>query len=126
MQQGKVKAIGASNHDARRLGDALRISRERGLPRYETLQPHYNLYDRATFEGPLADLCAREGLGVITYFSLASGFLSGKYRSAADFSKSARGPGMEKYLNPCGMRILDALDATAKRLRATSAQVALA
>ena len=82
-----------------------------------TLQPPYNLYDRATFEGPLAALCIREGIGVITYFSLAAGFLTGKYRSNADFAKSARGSGMAKYLNPRGLRILDALDHVAARSR---------
>src|SRR5437588_500310 len=86
-----------------------------GLPRYQTLQPLYNLYDRDSFEGELQALCARENIGVITYFSLAAGFLTGKYRSEADFGKSARGPGMKKYLNPRGTRILDALDSVAKR-----------
>jgi aryl-alcohol dehydrogenase-like predicted oxidoreductase len=126
IRDGKVKAIGASNLDAARLAEALQVSSERGLPRYETLQPHYNLIDRDAFEGPLQDLCVREGLGVITYFSLAAGFLTGKYRSEADFGKSARGPGMKKYLNPRGLRILAALDAIAARHRATPAQVSLA
>jgi len=126
VKAGKVKAIGASNLDAARLAEALRISDEKRLPRYETLQPLYNLVDRDTFEGPLQDLCVREGVGVITYFSLAAGFLTGKYRSEADFGKSARGPGMKKYMNPRGMRILAALDAVAARHGATPAQVALA
>ena len=85
IRQGKVKAIGASNLTAPRLAQALEVSRRRGYPRYETLQPHYNLYERASFEGPLEALCEREQLGVITYFSLASGFLTGKYRTEADF-----------------------------------------
>jgi aryl-alcohol dehydrogenase-like predicted oxidoreductase len=96
------------------------------LPRYETLQPHYNLYERASFEGPLEALCVREQLGVITYFSLASGFLTGKYRTEADFAKSPRGGSMAKFLNPRGLRILAVLDDVARRYAATPAQVALA
>ena len=126
IRQGKVKAIGASNLTAPRLRQALDAARAHGLPRYATLQPHYNLYERASFEGELQALCVREGIGVITYFSLAAGFLTGKYRSAADFGKSARGEGMKKFMNARGMRILDALAAVAMRLGATSAQVALA
>jgi len=126
LRQGKVRAIGASNLTAPRLKQALDTSRSEGLPRYATLQPHYNLYERASFEGELQSLCVREQLGVITYFSLAAGFLTGKYRSETDFGKSARGPGMKKFLNPRGMKILDALDTIAARLRATPAQIALA
>ena len=126
MQQGKVKAIGASNFTAQRLSEALAVSREHGYPRYATLQPLYNLYDRSSFEGALEELCGREHLGVITYFSLAAGFLTGKYRSAEDFAKSPRGPGMEKYLNTRGLRILAALDQVAARCHATPTQVALA
>jgi aryl-alcohol dehydrogenase-like predicted oxidoreductase len=126
LRQGKVKAIGASNYSAARLKQALEVTKSHGLPRYQTLQPLYNLYDRDSFEGELQALCVRENLGVITYFSLAAGFLSGKYRSEADFGKSARGPGMKKYMNARGMKILDALDAVAKRYNATPAQIALA
>jgi len=126
IAQGKVKAIGASNLTADRLAQALDAAARAGLPRYESLQPLYNLYDRDTFEGPLRDVCLREDIGVITYFSLAAGFLTGKYRSEADYAKSARGPGMKKYLNPRGLRILDALDDVAGRLHATPAQVSLA
>jgi aryl-alcohol dehydrogenase-like predicted oxidoreductase len=126
IEQGKVKAIGASNYDQARLTEALEVSRRHNFPRYETLQPLYNLYDRDTFEGPLADLCRREELGVITYFSLASGFLTGKYRSPADFAKSPRGGGMKKYLNARGHAILAALDGVARRYQATPAQIALA
>ena len=126
LRQGKVRAIGASNLSAARLAQALETSRTHGLPRYQTLQPLYNLCDRDTFEGELQRLCVREQLGVITYFSLAAGFLTGKYRSEADFGKSARGPGMKKYLNPRGLRILAALDDVARRYRATPAQIALA
>jgi aryl-alcohol dehydrogenase-like predicted oxidoreductase len=126
LRQGKVKAIGASNLSAARLAEALEVSKSRGLPRYETLQPHYNLYERASFEGELQALCVRENIGVITYFSLAAGFLTGKYRSEGDFAKSARGPGMQKFLNPRGMKILDALDEVGRRYDATPAQISLA
>jgi len=126
LRQGKVKAIGASNYSAARLKQALEVTKSHGLPRYQTLQPLYNLYDRDSFEGELQALCVRENLGVITYFSLAAGFLSGKYRSEADFGKSARGPGMKKYMIARGMMFLDALDAVAKRYNATPAQIALA
>ncbi|HEX8011546.1 MAG TPA: aldo/keto reductase [Casimicrobiaceae bacterium] len=126
LRQGKVRAIGASNLSAPRLAQALEASRAHGLPRYQTLQPQYNLYDRDTFEGELQSLCVRENVGVITYFSLRGGFLTGKYRSESDFDKSARGPGMKKYLNPRGLKILDALDVVARRYDATPAQVSLA
>ena len=126
IEQGKVKAIGASNLGADRLQQALDASAREGLPRYQTLQPLYNLYDRDTFEGELCDLCLREDIGVITYYSLAAGFLSGKYRSEKDYAKSARGPGMKKYLNARGLRIVDALDDVGRRLHAAPAQVALA
>ncbi len=126
LRQGKVKAIGASNLSAARLAEALEVSKSHRLPRYETLQPHYNLYERASFEGELQALCVRENIGVITYFSLAAGFLTGKYRSESDFTKSARGPGMAKFLNPRGMKILDALDQVGRRYDATPAQIALA
>ncbi|MEO8344777.1 MAG: aldo/keto reductase [Betaproteobacteria bacterium] len=126
IAQGKVRAIGASNLTAERLAEALASSRQHGYPHYQTLQPHYNLYERACFEGPLADLCVRENIGVITYFSLAAGFLTGKYRNEADFAKSARGAGMQKFLNPRGHAILVALEAVARANNATMAQVALA
>jgi aryl-alcohol dehydrogenase-like predicted oxidoreductase len=96
------------------------------LPRYEALQPEYNLYDRASYDGKLRELCMAEGLGVITYYSLASGFLSGKYRSQADLGKSARGSGVKKYLDARGLRILGALDEVAARHDATPAEAALA
>ncbi len=126
IERGKVRAIGASNLTPPRLAQALEVATRAGLPRYLTLQPKYNLYDRSEFEGPLAELCIREGLGVMCYFGLAAGFLTGKYRSEADFAKSPRGPGMKKYLNLRGLRILDALDGVAHRVEATPAQVALA
>lgn len=126
VTQGKVKAIGASNLTAPRLQAALDAADKAGLPRYATLQPHYNLCERAIFEGPLQDLCVREHVGVITYYSLAAGFLTGKYRGEADLGKSTRGGGVKKYLNPRGRAILAALDAWAARLDATPARIALA
>ena len=126
IKAGKVRTIGASNYSSPRLRAALETSTKLGLPRYETLQPHYNLMEREGFEAELGPLCAAEGLGVINYYALASGFLSGKYRSAADFGKSARGSGMAKYLTPRGHAVLGALDTVAKDLSATPAQVAMA
>lgn len=126
VRAGKVRVIGASNHGAARLRESLEASAARGLPRYECLQPEYNLHRRAGYEAELEGLCRDEGLGVITYFSLASGFLTGKYRSPADFGKSPRGQGMAKYLDERGLRILAALDETAARLGATPAAIALA
>ncbi len=126
LKAGKVRAIGASNSTAAGLREALEAAEQKNLPRYEVEQPEYNLCERKAFEGPLRDLCIAEGLGVIVYYSLASGFLSGKYRSKADLKKSARGSGVEKYLNERGFRILSALDAAAKAHRATPAEVALA
>ncbi len=126
IQQGKVRAIGGSNYDAAGLGAALEAARSSGLPRYEVLQPEYNLYDRAGYEGALRDVCVRAGIGVITYFSLASGFLTGKYRSEADLSRSKRGQGVRKYLNARGLRILSALDSVARQVSAAPGEVALA
>ena len=126
MEQGKVRAIGASNYSAERLSYALALSRRHELPTYESLQTEYNLCDRAEYEETLEPVCIENGLGVLSYFSLASGFLTGKYRSAADLANKARGDFVKKYLNERGFRILDALDQVAKRLHATPAQVALA
>ncbi|WP_442581846.1 aldo/keto reductase [Mesorhizobium sp. ASY16-5R] len=126
LRQGKVRHIGASNLDAAQLGDALKVAKEKGLPPYEVLQPEYNLYDRSSYDGELRDVCMNEGLGVITYFSLAKGFLSGKYRSEADLGKSPRGGGIKSYLDARGMRILAALDAVSARHSATQAEIALA
>ena len=122
----KVRAIGASNYTAERLNEALRISKEKNLPRYECLQPGYNLYDRSTFEAKLAVLCLEEGIGVIPYYSLAAGFLTGKYRSEADLGQRARGAKVKNYLNERGYRILWALDAVAARFKSTPTRVALA
>jgi aryl-alcohol dehydrogenase-like predicted oxidoreductase len=126
VRAGKVRAIGASNYSAARLEEALRISREAGLARYESLQPHYNLYERADFESGLGAVCAREEIGVIPYYALASGFLTGKYRSAADAGKSPRGARARAMLDARGLRVLAALDQVAVATGGTPAQVALA
>jgi aryl-alcohol dehydrogenase-like predicted oxidoreductase len=126
IEQGKIRWCGASNLSAKLLGAALAAAKANKLPRYEVLQPEYNLADRQEFENGLGDLCQREEIGVITYFSLAKGFLSGKYRSDADLTKSPRGGGVKAYLNPRGFRILDALEAVAASHKAKPAEVALA
>ncbi len=126
IRQGKVKSIGTSNHSATQLQEALTTSASASLPRYEVLQPEYNLYNRSGYEGELRDLCIKEDLGVICYFSLAAGFLSGKYRSEKDLAGRNRGGMVKKYLNDRGYRILDALDAVAGAHKAVPAEVALA
>jgi aryl-alcohol dehydrogenase-like predicted oxidoreductase len=126
IKEGKVRAIGASNFKADRLAEALQISARKGLPRYESLQPWYNLYDRSDFEGGLASLCRRENVGVIPYFALASGFLTGKYRSEKDLQGKARGYRVKDMLNERGFRILKALDTVAAEFHGTPAQVSLA
>jgi aryl-alcohol dehydrogenase-like predicted oxidoreductase len=126
IKQGKVKAIGASNYSAERLSQALKVSEQHGYPSYQSLQPLYNLYDRSEYETKLESLCQERGLGVISYFSLASGFLTGKYRSENDLSKSARAQFVKKYLNDRGFRILKALDQVAKQHNSTPASVSLA
>jgi aryl-alcohol dehydrogenase-like predicted oxidoreductase len=127
MREGKVRAIGASNHSAARLRAALDTSARLGLPRYETLQPLYNLIDREPYEAELEPLVREQGLGVINFFGLARGFLSGKYRGEADLAKSPRGAGVKAaYFNQRSFRILAALDAAAAQVKATPAQVALA
>jgi len=126
ISQGKVRAIGASNFSAARLSRSLQISKQNGFPRYESLQPLYNLYDREDYEQDLEPLCREEGLGVITYSSLASGFLTGKYRSEQDLGSRARGGSIKRFLNERGFRILSAVDKVAKEYNATPAQVSLA
>ena len=126
IRQGKVRYVGASNIGAERLAEALRLSRTHGLPRYISLQPEYNLYKRAEYEADLEGLCRRENVGVITYYSLASGFLSGKYRSGSDASRSPRGTRAAGYLDKRGIRILAALDEVARRHHANPARIALA
>lgn len=126
VREGKVRFTGASNYSAERLSASIMTSQELGYPRYQSLQTLYNLYDRADYERGLETLCRERGLGVLTYFSLASGFLTGKYRSAADLAGSARAGMVRKYLNDRGMRILDALNKTAKDLRTSPATVSIA
>ena len=124
--QGKVRFIGASNHKGARLASAIEISKKLGLPAYQSLQPNYNLYDRVDFETDLEPVCQKEGLGVINYFPLGGGFLSGKYRTEADLTGKPRARNVKKYMNERGLKILDALDEVAKRLNATPAKVSLA
>ena len=126
IRQGKIRTFGASNFSAERLTEALLYSEQNALPRYQTFQPEYNLYDREVFEREYQAICVKHGLGVISYSSLASGFLSGKYRSENDLTKSARGGGIKKYLNERGHLILDALDEVAFYYETTPASIALA
>lgn len=126
IRQGKVRAIGASNYSAERLLQALEISRQHGYPRYESLQPRYNLYDRDGYEQDLQQISQEHSIGVISYSSLCSGFLSGKYRSEKDLSISLRGSSVKRYLNPHGLRILEAIDQVAKTYNSTPTQVSLA
>lgn len=126
LQEGKVRVIGCSNFTRERTEQSLALSRQDGWPGYVSMQPHYNLCERAAYETQLEPLALKENLGVIPYYSLASGFLTGKYRSEADLSKSPRGQAVKKYLNDRGFRILHALDQVAENHKATPAQVALA
>ena len=126
IDAGTVRAIGASNYSAGRLAEALRVSDEKGLPRYTAVQPELNLLDRDQYEGALQDLCIAEGLGVVTYFSLASGYLSGKYRSAEDLGKSPRGGKAKAYMAGKGPAVLAVMDAIAADTGATLSQIALA
>ena len=126
IKQGKVRAIGASNYSAKRLAEAIAVSKKTGLPRYESLQPKYSLVERTDYEAELEPLCLKENIGVINYFPLAAGFLTGKYRSEADLSKSPRGQGVKKYLNERGLKILKALDQIAAAHKVKPAAIALA
>ncbi|MES2807614.1 MAG: aldo/keto reductase [Bacteroidota bacterium] len=126
IKQGKVRAIGASNYSGARLQEALNVSAKNNLARYETLQPEYNLYDRQQYEREFEPVCKQNDIGVITFYSLASGFLTGKYRSDADLSQSARGGGIKKYLNERGFRIIKALEEVAIRYNSTPAAVSIA
>jgi aryl-alcohol dehydrogenase-like predicted oxidoreductase len=126
IKEGKVRAIGASNYSGDRLSEALKVSQQHGFPSYQSLQPKYNLCERADYESSLEPVALKEGLGVIPYYALASGFLTGKYRSESDLSKSPRGGGVKKYLNDKGFRILAALDEVAKSHHSTPGKVALA
>jgi len=125
VKEGKVRWIGASNLSPERLKASLEASDKNGYPRYQTLQPEYNLYDREKFEKNYEQICLKENLSVLTYYSLASGFLTGKYRSEKDLTKSARGGGVKKYLNERGFRILSALDKVAHEYHTTPATIAI-
>lgn len=125
LKAGKVRAIGCCNYDAALLGRALELAGQ-GMPRYQTLQNEYNLYSRSAYEGAVQEMVVANGMAAIPYYGLASGFLTGKYRSEADFGKSARGGGMAKYLNPRGLAILAAMDGVAARTGAAHAEIALA
>lgn len=126
IQRGKIRWIGASNLNAERLTLSLKVSDKLELPRYATFQPQYNLYDREEFETTTGPVCQQYELSVIPYYGLASGFLTGKYRSENDLNKSPRGQGIKKYLNERGYRILAALDSVAERYHSTPAIVSLA
>jgi aryl-alcohol dehydrogenase-like predicted oxidoreductase len=128
IKEGKIRYIGASNYDAPRLAEAARVASGKGLPQYQSLQPHYNLLERPLFEGALEEECLRQELGVIPYYPLAAGFLTGKYRSEGDFGKSVRGASqtVRKYANDRGAGVLKALDATARKHNTSNATVALA
>lgn len=126
LKEGKIRAIGASNLNAQQLSDSLTVAKNNNLPAYQTLQPEYNLYDHEQFDENLRNLVLKENIGVITYYSLASGFLSGKYRSKDDLNQSKRGEKVASYLNKRGMNILNALDRVSEKHQATQAEIALA
>lgn len=126
LKEGKIRAIGASNLNAQQLSDSLTVAKNNNLPAYQTLQPEYNLYDHEQFDKNLRNLVLKENIGVITYYSLASGFLSGKYRSKDDLNQSKRGEKVASYLNKRGMNILNALDKIFEKHQATQAEIALA
>jgi aryl-alcohol dehydrogenase-like predicted oxidoreductase len=126
IQKGKVRYIGASNFSATQLQGSLAVAESKGLPRYDALQPEYNLFDRSAFDGALCELCMAEEIGVITYYSLAKGFLSGKYRRESDLDQSPRGASIRGYLNARGNDILAALDGVSAKHGAKPAEVALA
>lgn len=126
LKEGKIRAIGASNLNAQQLSDSLTVAKNNNLPAYQTLQPEYNLYDHEQFDENLRNLVLKENIGVITYYSLASGFLSGKYRSKDDLNQSKRGEKVASYLNKRGMNILNALDKISEKHHATQAEIALA
>ncbi|MFT3933821.1 MAG: aldo/keto reductase [Chitinophagaceae bacterium] len=126
VKAGKVRWIGTSNMTPERLQQSLKAADKNSLPLYQSLQPEYNLYAREKFETLYEKICLENNIGVISYYSLASGFLTGKYRSEKDFAKSARGGGMQKYLNPRGFAILDALDTAAAKYKTNAAAIAIA
>jgi aryl-alcohol dehydrogenase-like predicted oxidoreductase len=126
IDAGKVRALGASNFSAARLQSANAVARARGLPTFQVLEPEYNLVSRHTFEGELQNVCVAHNIGVVPYFGLAAGFLTGKYRSASDLGKSVRGRRMAPFIEGKGMQVLAAMDAIAEATGATLAQIALA
>jgi len=126
LKAGKIRSVGCSNLDAEQLQASLNVARDHQLPAYQVLQPEYNLYDRAKFDGALRDTCIANNIGVVTYYSLASGFLSGKYRTKDDLNKSKRGEGIAKYLDKRGLALLDTLDGIAAEHSAKPAEIALA
>jgi aryl-alcohol dehydrogenase-like predicted oxidoreductase len=126
IKEGKVREIGASNFSADRLAESLKISTAESLPRYQSIQPQYSLVERTEFEGPLEELCLKEKVGVIGYYSLASGFLTGKYRSKADMDGRMRGARVEKYINDYGFGVITALDEVARQYEAKPGQIAVA
>ena len=126
LKAGKIRSVGASNLDAAQLQESLEVAKEQGLPAYQVLQPEYNLYDRGSFDGALREACIANDIGVVTYYSLASGFLSGKYRSKDDLGKSKRGDGVAKYLDARGLALLEVLEGVATEHSAKPAEVALA
>jgi aryl-alcohol dehydrogenase-like predicted oxidoreductase len=128
IKEGKVRCIGASNYEASRLAEAATVARDKGLPQYQSLQPHYNLLERQLFEGAVEEECLRQQIGVIPYYPLAAGFLTGKYRSEGDFAKSPRGASqtVRKYANDRGAGVLEALDTAARKHNTSNATVALA
>ncbi|CAI3931847.1 aldo/keto reductase [Commensalibacter papalotli (ex Botero et al. 2024)] len=126
LKEGKIKAIGASNLNADQLSSTLQVAKEKGLPAYQTLQPEYNLYDRQQFNKELRELVVEQDIGVITYYSLASGFLSGKYRNKADLKQGPRGEKVAAYMNDRGMRMLNLLEVIAQKHQATQAEISLA
>jgi aryl-alcohol dehydrogenase-like predicted oxidoreductase len=126
IKQGKVREIGASNFSVARLAEALKISKAKGLPRYQSLQPRYSLVERGEFEGAVEDLCLAEKIGVIGYYSLASGFLTGKYKSRADAAGRARSSRVEKYFNDYGFGVIKALEEVGQRYDAKPGQIAIA
>lgn len=126
VKQGKVRWVGASNLSLQRLQASMEASRAKQYPTYQTLQPEYNLYDREKFEKTYQPFCLENNISVISYYSLASGFLSGKYRSEADLGKSSRGGGIKKYLTERGFKILKALDEASEKYNTTQAGIAIA
>ena len=126
IDAGKIRVVGASNFHAGRLKSAIDVAREHHLPHYHVLQPEYNLVSRHKFEGELQDLCVEHNIGVVPYYGIASGYLTGKYRSAADFGKSVRGSRMQAYMDGRGPGVLAAMDIVAEETGATLAQIALA